>query len=257
MYPQRHSYAEKRLFSGVRAATGQTRMWSVWILAVMLLVSAGVSYRVVATMLGNLTNIVIELPVPLSSIPTEIENWSGRDRPLDENVLRVAGNDAYLNRLYVNQSSKEWVSIYIAYTARPRTMVGHRPQVCYVGGGWVLDRTEKIEIKLESGLTVPSLIHHFHKPSPSFEEIIVLNYYIVNGQLTNDERVFSGVGFRTPNIAGDPALYVAQVQFNSVSEQVIRTAVNDFTKIVLEYFPDEDGNVTAEKYKDSQEVLLD
>jgi hypothetical protein len=256
MYPQSHNYAEKRLSSGLRAAMGHTRIWSIWVLAVMLLISAGVSYRVLATKLDVLTSKVIELPVPLSFVPAQMGDWKGRDIPIAENTLRVADNDAYLNRLYVNELSNEWANIYIAYTARPRTMVGHRPQVCYVGGGWILDSTDKIEIESGSGLVIPSRIHRFHKSSPSYEEIIVLNYYIVNGQLTNDESVFSGLGWRTPNIEGDPALYVAQVQVSSVSEHAIRVAVNDFTEIILKFFPDKDGNVRADQYMKSQEISM-
>jgi len=77
--------------------------------------------------------------------------------------------------------------------------------------------------------------------------MLILNFYIVNGQLTDDESVFSGVGWRTPNIAGDPARYVAQVQFSSVLENSARSAVLDFTDLILDYFPDENGKVRIQK----------
>ena len=73
-----------------------------------------------------------------------------------------------------------------------------------------------------------------------------LNYYIVNGQLTDDESVFSGLGWRTPNIEGDPARYVAQVQISSLQEMTVRSAAKDFTDLVLGYFPEENGKVKAE-----------
>ena len=92
------------------------------------------------------------------------------------------------------------------------------------------------------------MIHHFHRPAPDHEEMVVLNFYIVNGRLTSDERVFSGVGFRTPNIDGDPARYVAQVQISSALENSVRTAAHDMAELMLEFLPDQDGQVRAVEY---------
>jgi hypothetical protein len=80
---------------------------------------------------------------------------------------------------------------------------------------------------------------------PEIQEIVVLNYYILNGQITSDERNFSGVGWRTPNIAGDPARYVAQVQISSVLENSVRMAAMDMADLIMDYFPDKNGRVRA------------
>ena len=77
---------------------------------------------------------------------------------------------------------------------------------------------------------------------------MVLNFYIVNGRLTSDERVFTGVGWRTPNIDGNPAYYVTQVQISSVFENSIRSATKDMAELVLDFFPDENGQVKAAEY---------
>ena len=60
----------------------------------------------------------------------------------------------------------------------------------------------------------------------------------MNGQLTDDESVFTGIGWRTPNITGNPARYVAQVQISSVLENSIHSAARDFTDLLLTWFPD-------------------
>jgi hypothetical protein len=211
----------------------------------LLLVTSGVAYRIVVSNLKLIVSTPIELPVPLDNIPKTINSWVGRDEPIKQSVQKVAGNDAFLNRLYIDESRNQWVTLYIAYTARPRTMLGHRPQICYVAGGWVHDSTQLTEVTSESGRTIPCLLHRFHKPAPSYEETVVLNFYIVNGQLTSDENVFSGVGWRTPNIAGNPARYVAQVQVGSIMEHSIREAIEEMAEIILDYFPDENGQVKA------------
>jgi len=253
MYPIRRKYLTKRTegFYSIGRAAGKTPGWFVWVLAVLLPVFAGIAYRVLASRLQLVVGTPVMLPVPLSAFPKQVGNWAGEDVPIPANIQRAAGNDAFLNRLYTNAVSNQWVNVYIAYTAHPRTMLGHRPQVCYVAGGWVHDGTQPGEVTSSTGREFPCLMHRFHRPAPESEETVVLNFYIVNGQLTSDERVFSGVGWRTPNIDGDPAHYATQVQVSSILENSIRTAARDMAELILDFFPDENGQVRATKYAES------
>jgi hypothetical protein len=175
----------------------------------------------------------------------ELDRWSGRDVPIPKNIQIAAGNDDFLNRLYVSKSSRNWVNLYVGYSARPRTMLGHRPDACYVAGGWIHDITRPAEFVSVSGRRVSCLIHRFHMPAPHYEERVVLNYYILNGQLTSEESGFSGLGMRSPNIGGDPARYVAQVQISSVLENSVLDAAKDTVDLILDFFPDPEGKVGA------------
>ena len=217
----------------------------VWALACLLLVVSGMVYRFLAHHLNLVVDTPISLPVSLSTFPTRIGEWSGRDVPIPEYIKGVAGNDDSINRLYVNSSNNEWINVYIAYTARPRTMLGHRPEICYVAGGWIHDYKEQVDITYGASKKVPCLLHRFHVPTPRYEERIVLNFYIVNGQITTDESVFSTPWWRTPNIAGNPARYVAQVQISSVLESSIRTAAGEMVEPILDLLPDKNGLVRA------------
>ncbi len=228
--------------------TGNLPMWLICLLAVVLLISSGMTYRILAAHLKLIADTPIKLSVSLSGFPLRIGNWVGKDVPIPENIQRVAGNDAFLNRLYINKSSNQWANVYIAYTARPRTMLGHRPEICYVGGGWILDSTEQSKFISYFGRHIPCLIHRFHMPAPRNDEIVVLNFYILNGQITADENGFSGVGIRTPNIAGNPARYVAQIQISSVLENSALCVAKDMTELILDFFPDENGKVKAAEY---------
>jgi hypothetical protein len=216
-----------------------------WILAIMFVLFSGITYRIAAERLELSVGTPIKLTLPLSAFPVEIENWIGQDVPIPYNIQRAAGNDDFLSRLYIRQSTKDQVNLYVAYSARPRTMLGHKPEKCYVGSGWTHISTESSMVVTHSGTTISCLLHRFQKPVPENQEIVVLNYYILNGQITSDERNFSGVGWRTPNIAGDPARYVAQVQISSVLENSVRLAASDMTDLILDYFPDKNGNVRA------------
>ncbi|MEA3224545.1 MAG: exosortase-associated EpsI family protein [Planctomycetota bacterium] len=249
MYPVRHKHRTERieLSRSARRVTGKTLVWSVWLLAVLLLTSAGIMYRAMATRLDRIVNSVT-LPVSLDAYPRRIEQWVGEDVPIPLNIQQAAGNDAFVNRLYRNQASKEWVNVYIAYSARPRTMLGHRPRICYVAGGWTHDGTQTAQFTSRTGKELPCLVHRFHRPAPEHEETVVLNFYIVNGQLTCDDRVFTGVGWRTPNIGGDPARYVAQVQISSMLENSTLAAARDMAELIFDFFPDENGQVKAVEY---------
>ena len=88
------------------------------------------------------------------------------------------------------------------------------------------------------------------------QQTVVLNFYILNGQVTADENDFSGLLGRRPNIAGDPARYVAQVQISSVLENFVRTMAKDVTDLVLDYLPDQNGKVRVVEYGEVKDSVL-
>lgn len=260
MYPIRRKRVTKYtgdFYTVAPFRTGRIPVIWVWVLAVLLLVCSGITYRVLASRLRLVVDTPVELPVPLSAFPNKIGPWMGKDVPIPKNIQRAAKNDAFLNRLYMNKSNNQWANVYIAYTAHPRTMLGHRPQICYVAGGWVHDSTEVTKMTSSTGREFPCLLHRFRRPSPETEETVVLNFYIVNGRLTSDESVFSGVGWKTPNMDGDPARYVTQVQISSVFENSVRSAAKDIAELVLDFFPDEDGKVRAIEYVETSSEIKD
>jgi hypothetical protein len=80
------------------------------------------------------------------------------------------------------------------------------------------------------------------------DQTIVLNFYVLNGKLTANEKDFSGIFGRRVNIVGDLAKYVAQVQISSVLENSVRMMAKDVADLVLDYLPDENGKVRAVNY---------
>lgn len=226
-----------------RFDTGKIDLSLVLLLTFVLLISTGVGYRVLAGRLELVTEKTVELPVPLHNFPMHVGGWEGEDVPIPENIQRVAGNDDFLNRVYINKSTNQWANIYVAYSSSPRTMLGHRPDICYVGGGWVHDITEESSFISSYGRGIDCLIHRFHMPAPRSDQVVVLNYYILNGQIVADDSGFSGVSVRAPNIGGDRAKYVAQIQISSVLENAARALAFDIADIVIKYFPDVNGVV--------------
>lgn len=236
----------KRIHVLGRTCKNKNFRWQHWLITVSILIFGGAVYRMSASRLDTVTDHPVILPISLNNFPVEIDGWVGRDLPIPEYIQRVAGNDDFLNRFFIHETTNQWANVYVAYSARPRTMLGHRPQVCYTAGGWVHERTIESEFVTSNRQIIPYRLHNFSKPgfvAKEDEKIVVLNFYILNGQVTNEENNFSGISWRTPNIAGDPAHYVAQVQISSSLESSARKAAKEMTGRILEFFPDRNGKI--------------
>ena len=228
------------------AGGGRIRIY--WLAAVATLLISGAMYR------GELVRLhpsgtVSALPsVQLSALPLEIGSWVAEDTALQEEVVRTAGVDDSLSRLYVNKSRHQWANIYAAFSMRPATMVGHRPEVCYVSAGWVLEGTEEGRFRSVSGRELPCRLHAFRKMRPHDERVVVLNYYVLNGDVVCAEETFSGVEWRGPNRSEGCVYYVAQIQISSALENSARAFAEQVTEAMLELLPDEEGVVKARRY---------
>jgi EpsI family protein len=250
MYIIRSNYklTRHRSLSLAYKASGRVPLWSIWILAIVLLVSAGMTYRILASGLERVVNRTIKLPVPMSAFPLKIGNWSGEDLPIPNTTKEYMEKnfaDDYFSRQYINSVTKARVNVYVVYcSSRPGGILGHQPLVCYPGNGWIHDGTETDQFISWAGREIPYLIHRFHKPEMT-EQAVVLNFYVLNGKPTADEKDFSGSLWRRPNIAGDLAQYVAQVQVSSVLESSVKMMAKDVADLILDYLPDQDGKVRA------------
>ena len=253
MYIVRTNYklARNRLFPLTYKATGGMPLWFVWILAVVLLVSAGITYRILASGLERIIAEPIKLPVPLSAFPLQIGNWSGEDLPIPDTTkeyMKKNFADDYFSRRYKNTVADIWADVYVVFcSSRPGGIVGHQPRVCYPGYGYIHDSTQTGQFISRAGHQVPYLIHRFHKSATISDQTVVMNFYVLNGKLTADEKDFSGIPGRRINIAGDLARYVAQVQISSELENSIRSMAKDVVDLILDYLPDQNGKVRAVK----------
>jgi hypothetical protein len=181
-----------------------------------------------------------------------IGNWVGSDLSIPTTTKEYMEKnfaDDFLSRRYINDAINAWADVYVVYcSSQPGGILGHQPRVCYPAHGWIHDSTEQSQFTLQTGRQIPCLIHRFHKPAPAYDQTVILNFYILNGQITTEEKDFSGLLGRRPNIAGDPAQYVAEVQISSVLENSIRTAAVDLTDLILDFLPDRDGKVVAAQF---------
>lgn len=202
----------------------------------LFFLGSGVLYHFFAERLDALNSISVSPAIPLQDFPYQIGPWEGVDVPISETVLKVAANDDHISRLYVDRNRNMKATLYVAYTAEPRRMLGHRPMVCYVASGWIHDGTQQDQIETPTDQEIPCLVHRFHKPGLTYQDAVVVNYYVVNGALTSDHKSFSGIRWRRPKITNGRPDYVAQVQTISDSEQASRSLAIELSDHLLRHF---------------------
>jgi len=176
--------------------------------ALCLLIVSGVGYRVLAWHLGAGGGGTPLPPGALQRLPMKIGSWVGQDVKLDDRVVEATDTDAHVNRRYLRSNGSEGVSLYIAYGARARDLMPHRPEVCYPGNGWTLKDTRHVNLPLADGTKLQCRILKFSRAGLSTENITVLSYYLVDGQYSPDVSLL-----RSKSWVGQSGIdYMAQVQ---------------------------------------------
>jgi hypothetical protein len=230
-----------------RLATGSASVAAATAIGVVLLLAAGVAYRVASVLLDRKPGEHVKLPVPLQEIPLRIGGWTGEELEIEtatDLYMRRHFADDYVSRRYVNAAERLWADAYIVYcSTRLSGILGHQPRVCYPNNGWVWDITTPSQFTSRSGRTVECLVHCFHKPAPAYLQVYVLNFYILDGRVTLSERDFSSLFDRRINLSGDPARYVAQVQISSTTEHSTRALASQMADTIFDHLPDQNGRV--------------
>lgn len=246
MYNDRRSVEIGCLRPSTRThSCGVASIWTAGGVAIVLLVAAGIAYRMGSTRMERPS--LISLPVPLSEVPIHIKGWVGETLEIPsvtQEYMRANFADDYISRRYVNEQQRMWADAYVVYcSSRPAGMLGHQPMVCFPGHGWIHDGTSESEYETDAGRRMKCLVHRFHKPAPDFRRVVVMSFYVLNGEITLREKDFSGFFGRRPNISGNPARYVAQIQISSMVENSARSLAAVLTDPILAILPDPNGQV--------------
>ncbi|MCX5671540.1 MAG: EpsI family protein [Planctomycetota bacterium] len=175
--------------------------------AVALLLMSGGAYRLLAGYLDRPTDSV---PMPRGTLPKalplRIGEWQGKEKPVEEAVVKGADCDDYISRTY--SRGAEVVQLWIAYGVRARDLMPHRPEVCYPGNGYTLEDTRSVELLLGGGHKLECRTYQFSRGGLGAGPMTVLNYYIVDGQYSPDVSLL-----RSKALRGSSGIrYMAQVQ---------------------------------------------
>lgn len=234
----------------MRGFAAKSSMWLALALGVLLLISAGIAYRIPARQIRRLGEEPIPLPAPLSEFPMEVGDWVGQARDMPSTTkayMRDNFADDFLSRVYVNSVTNAWAGVYVVYcSSRPGGILGHRPRVCYPANGWQHESTEKVLYTSPRGRSIEYLLHRFYKAPPEYDQTTVVSFYVVSGRVTSSEKDFSGPLGRRPNIERDPSRYVAQIQVSSTVQKSIEAALDGMVDDILDYLPGKGNEDSAE-----------
>ncbi len=178
------------------------------VVAGFLMFISSAAYRVLAARLEAPVNTPSLSSAALERLPLQFDSWNGKDVPLDEAIVQATDTEAHINRIYSRGNSSEYISLYIAYGVRARDLAPHRPEVCYTGAGWALIDKRFMGLPLGDGMELPCMALQFSRGALETKKIVLLNYYIVDGQYCRDVSLLRSKAWR----GSGTVRYVAQVQ---------------------------------------------
>jgi len=229
--PAEHGDSPRLLSTRHFAAWRRTFCFS--LAAAALLWLGGLGHRMVIRRADRLMSQKAGFPFALSRLALDVEPWQGRDVPLPSFVTNPMKTDAYLCRRYENVLTREAATLFVTVTSQPRTMLGHRPEICYPAVGWIREQTVTASLAA-GGKVIPYLLHCFSTPDVVPRRLAVLAFYVVNGETTIDEGVFRSVRWRAPHAGRGGTCAILQVQVvvpvRSTQEFAERTA-RDFVRV--------------------------
>jgi len=155
----------------------------------------------------------------LSSLPLQIDGWTGTDDPLDQETLDILGPGEFLMRDYENASPLQPpINLYIAYF--PTQKAGdtiHSPNHCLPGQGWVPTSREVVQITRPDGSSFPAnryvgsqsgerpelVLYWFQAHGRAVAREYWAKYYLVSDSIRMNRSDGALVRLRTPMLDGE------------------------------------------------------
>jgi EpsI family protein len=91
------------------------------------------------------------LTTPLSTIPLELEGFSGHDVPVSKDEQRIAGMSSYVSRFYGPDSAAAFTLYVGYYESQTQGKTIHSPKNCLPGAGWEPVSAGRIRLEVPNG----------------------------------------------------------------------------------------------------------
>ena len=200
----------------------------VLVIAALFLVAAGGGYRALSVRLMRAPEQTHIPAGTLKELPLVIGRWEGRDQSIDEKIIKRADVDDHLMRVYRRSTDRAAVAMWIAYGIRARDLMPHRPEVCYPGAGWTLQKEDHLEFATADNKKVTARLLTFASGTIDPRPLMVLTYYIVDGETCEDVSLLRSKAWR-----GQTAIrYMTQIQISyrieSMNTASPNTILGDF-----------------------------
>ncbi len=172
---------------------------------------------------------------PLSSLPTQFENWTGTDVVLDQQTLDILGPGEFLLRDYEDTTQRQpWIGLFIAYF--PTQKMGdtiHSPSHCLPGAGWVPTEREVVTLTKPDGSFFPVnryvvskagerelVLYWFQAHGREVASEYSAKYYLITDSIRLHRSDGALVRLMTPMFKGESA-DAAQARMMQLGNQVI------------------------------------
>jgi len=156
----------------------------------------------------------------LSSLPSQIDDWTGTDNALDQQTLDILGPGEFLVRDYQNASQPQpWINLYLAYF--PSQKAGdtiHSPNHCLPGAGWVPTSREVVQLARPDGSMFPVnryvvsklgerqlVLYWFQAHGRAVASEYWAKYYLVSDSIRMNRSDGGLVRVMTPMLEGESA----------------------------------------------------
>ncbi|MCP4256033.1 MAG: exosortase-associated EpsI family protein [Planctomycetes bacterium] len=199
------------------------------IAASLLMLIFGLTHRILLARLAVSVNKIPIEPAAMKRLPLQIGDWTGQDIPLEEALLDATGRNAHISRQYSQNDSLESILLYVGSSISARALISHRPEVCYIGAGFTLMDSRFMELPLKDGTKLPCNVFLFSRGGLVYKKVMVLNYFIIDGQFCGDFSVLRSKVWR----GSDTIDYATQILIIASTETLIADSTT--TRLVFSF----------------------
>ncbi len=178
---------------------------------------------------------------PLSSLPLQIGEWSGRiGRDFEPEIVRILGVDDYANRSYVHPAAGT-LGLYVGYHSSQRQGdTIHSPLNCLPGAGWIPVQQGRTTVAVPTQNGEPRTIEvHRVVIGKGLDRQVVLYWYQSHGRVVASEywgKIHTVVDAIRLNRT-DAALVRVIVPVSSREPEALARAHEGATSFVKALFP--------------------
>jgi EpsI family protein len=177
---------------------------------------------------------------PLSTLPVKIEQWQGRDIPIDDRVLAVLGVDDYVSRDYISKTSALGLYVGFYQTQRQGSTI-HSPLNCLPGAGWNPVNRSYITVPVNDGSSETTHEIQVNRIiiEKGLDRAVVLYWYQAHGRIVANEywgKIYSVVDAMRLNRT-DGAMVRVVSSVTSSGSQAEMTAEREAINFVQSIFP--------------------
>jgi len=215
---------------------GQSSLYTA-LMACVIVSAFGFGHRALEARYGNARkqHMLVD-PNALARLPHAMGDWTGQDISSDEHIMAGASIDAYINRVYLRSKSGRPIVLYIGCGCNI-DVLGHRPNLCYLGSGWSPCVKRKGGMSLNNATMLPYNIYKYTREDTTGLGIVLLHLFVVDGNYYTDVSQALRKSWGPLRSAS----YYAQVQIGIQSDVLMNISYEDeellteFAEDVLPY----------------------